>query len=186
MKKCLVCGRKLRIIKFKTLDGFLCKNCYRVISFNYTRTVTQVSQQEISNIFEENQKITNLKMNFEISKKIGSYIFFDDKNKYFCLTNNPKFTNLASKPEHYPYDAIKDVKLQNKELIIKGQDLHTLAVEIFLKDNDQNIIKRNIVFLSYPINGNANIYHTLLKFAKQIVLQLQKVANTDLATNIKE
>lgn len=185
MKKCLVCGRKLRIIKFKTLDGFLCKNCYRVISFDYTRTVTKVSQQEISDILEKKQKNTDSKINFEISKKIGSYIFFDDKNKYICLTNNPKFTNLASKPEYYPYDAIKDVKLQNKELIIKGQNLHTLTVEIFLKGNEQNIIKRNIVFLSSPIDENANIYHTLLKFAKQIVLQLQKAASTDLATSIK-
>lgn len=185
MRKCLVCGRKLRIIKFKTLDGFLCKNCYQIISFNYTRTVTEVSQEEIIEIFEKNQKSTDPKINFEISKKIGSYIFFDDKNKYICLTNNPKFTNLASKTEYYPYDAIKDVKLQNKELIIKDQDLHTLTVDIFLKDNDQNIIKRNIVFLSSPIDGNSNIYHTLLKFAKQIVSQLQKVANMDLATSIE-
>lgn len=186
MKKCLVCGRKLRIIKFRTLDGFLCKKCYQVVSFNYTRTVTRVSHQEISKIFEESRKNTNPKIDFEISRKMSSYIFFDDKNKYFCLTNNPKFTNLASEPVYYPYDAIKDVKLQNKELIIKGQDLYTLTVEIFLKDNDQNLIKRNIVFLSSPIDGNSNIYHTLLKLAGQIVTQLQKVADINLAASIDE
>jgi hypothetical protein len=51
MKKCLICQKPLKWIKFKSLDGHVCKKCYEIVSVSFSQTITQKTRDELIEIY---------------------------------------------------------------------------------------------------------------------------------------
>ncbi len=51
-KTCDLCGGPIGVIrKFRCLDGVICKDCYRLVSGNYTDTVAGKSLEDLKRIY---------------------------------------------------------------------------------------------------------------------------------------
>lgn len=172
MKTCDVCSSKLGLQKFAYADGYICKNCYKIASRNYTETVCQKKLAEIKVLFENSMSDNEQGSFFEATRKIGNYLLVDDKNEKICIINN-RLQNPNKKPEIYTIDSIKKIKLQcnppyniselqnaitQKEKFVILQ----LAINIYTGTNC-----REIIFLNSPVRTNSFAFKRIFLFANE-------------------
>lgn len=176
LRKCLLCHKKLGLVKFKTADGYICKYCYRISSLDYTKTVTSMTLADLKQVVQQapQEKMITDSANFMITRRINGYVLFDDQHELLCLPNNRRFSAVNLKPEYFPYDSIEVVQTLNDEIVVKGKHLCTVQVKIvFSKPRETT---RSIVLIPKPIEVQANVYHTMLNLAEQITSQLRTLA----------
>lgn len=132
LRKCLLCHKKLGLVKFKTADGYICKYCYRISSLDYTKTVTSMTLADLKQVVQQapQEKMITDSANFMITRRINGYVLFDDQHELLCLPNNRRFSAVNLKPEYFPYDSIEVVQTLNEEIVVKGKHLCTVQVKI--------------------------------------------------------
>lgn len=87
LRKCLLCHKKLGLVKFKTADGYICKYCYRISSLDYTKTVTSMTLADLKQVVQQapQEKMITDSANFMITRRINGYVLFDDQHELLCL-----------------------------------------------------------------------------------------------------
>ena len=86
LRKCLLCHKKLGLVKFKTADGYICKYCYRISSLDYTKTVTSMTLADLKQVVQQapQEKMITDSANFMITRRM--FYLMINMNSYVYLT----------------------------------------------------------------------------------------------------
>lgn len=123
---CASCGKECRV-NYKIIDGAICKNCHKLSGYdiNKTSAVTIAKKtiedvkNDITNTEMENEKYIQKLTDFNPTKKMGTYIEFDEEKKQWLIPDG--FYGKKIKPHIYNYDDIIDFELlEDGESISKG------------------------------------------------------------------
>ncbi|GCF95285.1 hypothetical protein NRIC_31760 [Enterococcus florum] len=175
MKECLLCDRPLKLIKFKSAEGYVCKQCYEKVSLNFTQTIKNQTKAELLSTLENTEE-ANDSVSFEITRKINQYILFDDKHQQLCLPNHKKYTKDELKPEVYPFSAIVNCQIDEEQVekVVKKkkQALGCIKVTLVLQEEDQ--ISRDIWLIPNLISTSSMPYKTMRSLAQNIVQEVER------------
>ncbi len=181
MKTCDICQSPLGMLKkFKYADGYICKECYKKASRNFTETITQKSLSEIEELCHNEREVNE---DFEITGKIGNYLLIDEKNNKICILNNRMVTKKISAPDFYQ---VKDIigceiichpalTVEELEGKVEGKEdeiIDCLKVNISLKDKKEPV---EIAMLSNPIRTKSYAFSQVFYFAKRIVAEIGRL-----------
>lgn len=115
---CCICGDKEG--KKKIVDGFICKDCLHLCSIPFQIKINKNTKRELIVAEIENNK-NNKKLlgTFEATKKIGSYIEFDEQKRLWLIPDG--FASKKVNPKIYKFDDIMEYELlENGYSITKG------------------------------------------------------------------
>lgn len=107
MGTCDVCGKNLKMLnRFRYANGYICKECYKKASRQFTETITKKTLSEIQKLCQNNVDIEKYP-HFEVTARIGNYILFDEKNNKICILNNRITNKQLSTPDFYSIEEIE-------------------------------------------------------------------------------
>lgn len=171
MRHCLICQKPLKWVKFKSLDGYVCKECYEIVSLSFSQTIVQKSKDELNEIYEERLRSHSSK-EFEATRSINQLILFDDKNQELCLPNHSKYTQQVLEPEYFKFSEVTQYTIktrkQQREIDKKMKTVGT--IEILLTFNHS--ISRSIWLIPKQIQIDSIPYKTMLSLAKKVIYEL--------------
>lgn len=185
MKTCCVCGSQLGIMKFKCVDGYICKSCYKKTSNNFTETIKHKTLSEIKQICEDNQ--TSHDEVFEITGKIGNYVLFDEKHQKICITNNRLTQQQAKKPEICSIQEIENCRIvtypkysinQLETMVNKRDETLIDSLKIVIDCRDHS--KMEILFTNSPMRIKSYAFRKVLNFAIRIENKINDMKGTRL------
>lgn len=174
MKQCLICQKQLKWVKFKCLDGHVCKACYEIVSISFSQTITQKTKVELMDIYKS--RITNqASKEFEVTRSINQFVLFDDIHRRFCLTNHSKYTRTSLEAEYYTFSELVDCQLnldQYAKCIGKKEKmLGTIEVRLMFKGNSI----RSIWLVPNPIRIDSISYKTMESLANKTIEELNNI-----------
>lgn len=186
-KTCDICGAKLGLFgSFHCQDGVVCKNCYRIVSGNYAATITKMTLAELKRLYIQNAQPLDMgEGGFQITRKVGSFLLLDEKNRKFCLLNNQKLTGRNTRPEIFPYGALERVQLtcdprtSPEKLSALAADksgeevIRKLAVRLSLR----NAGTRDIVIVPTPVRTSSFAFRQSLRVARELLDCLNGIAS---------
>lgn len=134
---CSNCQKEIGLNRFKIKDGWICPECFRFCTHPIiNKTILEVQNDILlnkdkkekldiaNNQKKEEQELlkqVNVELfnNFNATKKIGSYIEFDEEKKQWLIPNG--FFENKKKPRVYSfYDIVECELLENGDTITKG------------------------------------------------------------------
>jgi len=176
MKTCDVCGNQLGVMnKFKYEGGYICKECYKKASRQFTETITQKSLSEIKELCARQRDDESFE-NFAVTGKIGNYLLVDEKHRRICIPNNRMVSQKVSEPEFYDMDDIKGSciqfypemsleELEKKVLLRKDESaVDYLRICISMKDGTEKMLP----LLSKPVRIKSYAFRQSFRFAKKL------------------
>lgn len=185
-KTCDICGGKTGVFNsFRCQDGTICKNCYKIVSGNYAATITKLTLSELKRLYIQNAQPLGIgEDGFETTRKIGSFLLLDDRNRKFCILNNQKLTHQSTRPEVFPYAALSGVRLisvpgysaQQLSALAANKGsavvIKKLAVRLDLKDAGS----QEIVIIPTPVRTSTFAFRQGYKIAENIFDCLAHIA----------
>lgn len=168
MKNCLICHTRVRFIKFKSQDGYVCKSCYEDVSLNFTQTITDKTKPELLNDYQNAQLKKELP-DFNITRRVNQFILFDDTRQIFCLPNHPAYSSNGLGPEYYLQSEVANCRLEETHEKKETELLGTLRVIIEFNERRP---KRQIRLISKAISCDSMPYKTMKTLAEKIVKEL--------------
>ncbi|AWI13778.1 hypothetical protein [Caldibacillus thermoamylovorans] len=173
MKQCLICQKPLKWIKFKCLEGHVCKECYEVVSISFSQTITQKTKAELIKIYE--QRTTDyFSIEFETTRAIGQLVLFDDNNKKICLPNHTKYTRTPLEPEYYDFSELVEYRVILKQHMKKIDKKEKMVGTIEIQLTFNNNLSRSIWLIPNPIQVDSMPYKTMQSLAKKIIDELDR------------
>ena len=185
-KTCDICGAKLGLLgTFHCQDGVVCKNCYRIVSGNYSTTIAKMTLAELKRLYIRNAQPLDMGGGgFRITRRIGSFLLLDEENRKFCLLNNQKLTGRNTRPEIFPYGALEQARLvcdprlpaeglaafhadKSGESVVKW-----MAVRLTLKDGG----RRDIVIIPTPVRTSSFAFRQSCRVAQELLDCLSGIA----------
>lgn len=163
MKSCLICQKKLRLIKFKCQSGHICKSCYEVVSVKFSKTIIHQTIEELLAIYQGEKSESEV---FEMSHRINQFILFDKTHQKFCLPNHPKYTINELEPEYYSFSDIKSCYIDYYRVEKDGEGFGTVKVIMKFTGLQSD---RQILMLRKAINCNSMPYKMMETIAQKIV-----------------
>nr|WP_321292301.1 hypothetical protein [uncultured Trichococcus sp.] len=180
MKTCLLCGDRLKFIKFKCQDGHVCRTCYEKVSLQFTQTIKSKTKEELLAIYQE-EPVADPSKYFEMSRKINQLVLIDDHNKQFCLPNHPKYSMEELQPEYYSFSEVAGCHIEERHVLKKDKKkdlkLGTINVVISLDDGRKNI--RNIWLIPKPIQIDSIPYRTMQALANKIAKEVNQMREAE-------
>lgn len=174
MKTCLICDEKLGWVKFKSIDGRLCKKCYQIASRDFSEVVKNKTKSEILATFHQSTAHYQEKI-FETTRKINQLVLFDDHHQQLCLPNHSKYSDGQQKPEIFSYAEIASCQLeeqhQQQQVKKKKLMLGTLKVDL-----QTDVSAHVIQLVPKPIDIESGIYKTMKSLAESIVKEVNQIA----------
>ncbi|MEQ7033473.1 hypothetical protein ABQE22_13055 [Enterococcus durans] len=176
MKKCLFCAAPLKLMKFKCKDGYICKNCYEIVSLNFSQTVKNKGKEELKQIYEKHsfpQKETE----FEITRTINQLVLFDEKNALLCLPNHLKYCKEKLKPEIFSFSSINNCQVERKQTLVKEKKKEQFfgTIKIIIRTNQVEKSMKEIWLIPNPIQVNSLAYKTMDTLAEKIKQEIEQV-----------
>ena len=116
---CINCEKEVGLNRFKTAEGWVCPNCFKLCGYNMatpikTKTLTDIRAAIVK---EEIQK--ERLANFKSTKKVGSSIEFDEVNRQWLIPDG--LFGGKKNPRVYSYDDIIEYELlEDGDTITKG------------------------------------------------------------------
>lgn len=106
---CCVCGNTPS--KFPISDGRICKNCFNEFKDmpNFITSITKTTKSELLSYRKEKENSQELNNSFNVTKRIGTYIEFDQKRKQFRIM--PTIGLTKSIPKVYNCNDIIEYEL---------------------------------------------------------------------------
>lgn len=181
MAVCDVCKTKLGFMnKFKYAGGFICKDCYRKASRQFTETIAAKSLEEIQALCGEDYEISE---DFHTTGRIGNYVLFDEKNKKLCVLNNRLTKEKTSKPDFYNIADITDCRitchpsmsLQELEEKVLAKDesvVRSLKLEIDITGQGKPV---EITFIKNSARIKSYAFRQSFTFAKRILTEINRL-----------
>lgn len=181
MQTCDVCHEKLGFMnKFRYADGYICKQCYKKASRQFTETITDKSYAEIQALCAAEPKSLE---DFEVTGRIGNYLLVDEKAKKICVLNNRMTKQQVSDPDFYNVEDIDKCEImcepnagqeeiekkicQKDEGVVKG-----LKVRITFKNMEK---PAEISFFDGKMRIKSYAFRQSFSFAKRIVTELARL-----------
>lgn len=178
MKFCLLCDKKLYIVKFKSVDGYICKICYQHASHDFSQIIKDKNKNELIDAC----KIYNLNIkehDFETTRKVNQIILFDDINLQFCLPNHLKFANKKKQPEIFPYHSLVDFQIieQTQNVAVKNGEEVFGTIQIVFTTNHRTLKKSEVWLICQPINIESTAYRIMYRLAQKIKQEINELNN---------
>lgn len=182
MKTCDICAAKLGLRKFAYKSGYVCNDCYKFASHNYTETIRQKSHEEIKLLCKYKSFDDKQASSFETSRKIGNYLLLDDKRGKICVLNN-RLQNPDGKPEFFSIEDISTIDFYSNP----PYDINQL--QNFVTEKNENVInqlsviihfgsnRREITFLKNPVRTNSFAFKRIFSFAHETYYVLSDESN---------
>ena len=184
-KSCDICGGKTGFLNtFRCQDGAICKNCYKIVSGNFANTITQMTLMDLKRLYIKNAQPLDMgEGGFKTTRKIGSFLLLDEKNRKFCILNNQKMTGQNTRPEIFLCQDLKSAGISASPNFSEEQ-LSSLAAE---KDSDAVIRKlsvrlelksagvREIAIIPTPVRASSFAFRQGHKVAKEILECLRSI-----------
>ncbi|MGL4790066.1 MAG: hypothetical protein ACRCW1_01550 [Anaerotignaceae bacterium] len=181
-KTCDLCKKETGWRSFRCVDGVLCKDCYSLVSNQFTSTITSCTLEELKKRYEKNVASIPLGSDgFSVTKKIGQYLLIDEQRKKFCIPSNKYITKRVLRPEIYQYSQLEGYQLlsepnfpaeQLATLAGKQQEcvvINRLLIKLRLKD----VGIKEIIIIPSPVRTTSFAFRRSYKFAKEIMKELQ-------------
>ena len=164
---CGICGGKAGFGSFRCRDGKICRKCYEVVSNQFTRTISEMSLEDLKADYERNKAPIDWK-GFKATASYGTFLAVDENSRQILLGGNYRVTKEYSRPELLAMDDLENWRVVTKPALKEG-DLKNLmercrkrgrvdylSIEIYLKDGS----RREILVVPAPIKaqGYAFIY----------------------------
>ncbi|MGI6109195.1 MAG: DUF4428 domain-containing protein [Eubacteriaceae bacterium] len=184
MKTCDVCGAPLGILRFKYKDGAVCRDCYEKASHHCVETISRLTLDQVKDLCEADKGDSTGGDMFDITRRIGNFILFDDKNKNFCIPNNRMVIRGYKNPVIHPYDDIKSVSIvsdpelkpdQLAQLAQSGnggQLIHSLKVEILLGEHH---IPCDVPVIVNTVRSKSFAYRRSYEFSEKICQEVHNL-----------
>lgn len=188
MKTCDICNSRLKFIKFRYAEGFICKECYKYASNNFSENTYEKKFAEIKVLCDRKENNDYLNEDFEITHRIGSFILFDDKNEKFCLPYNRLYFKKTTKPEIYNYNDICKCELISEPLIPEKEIskilsernsidiIKSLHICIYLKS--QKVVKK-IKIVEKPLRIKSFAFKRLYAFSSNIIEKISRIIESN-------
>ena len=182
---CDICGGKTGFRNsFRCQDGTICKNCYRIVSNNYTSTITKSTLLDLKKVYIKNAPPVDMgEDGFQTTKKIGTFLLLDENERKFCLLSNRNLTKTYARPEIYSYDDLESYRLvstpefsaEELERLSKDKNdqtvVRSLAVRLRLRSADS----RDITVIPTSVRTNSFAFRQSYKAAMEITQALDKM-----------
>jgi hypothetical protein len=184
MGTCDVCNGKLGVFnKFKYAQGYICKECYKKASRQFTETITQKSFAEIKELCDNNYEIRE---DFEVTGRIGNYLLVDEKNHKICILNNRLTKGQVSKPEIYRLEDISEClvvsdpsmsmeELEQKVLEKDEGVVKTLKILFYIKGQAKPV---DITFINNDVRMKSYAFRQSFAFVKRIMEEMNRLQST--------
>ncbi|MGM0240633.1 hypothetical protein [Enterococcus sp. AZ103] len=173
MKTCLICDEKLGWVKFKSIDGTLCKKCYQIASRDFSEVIKNKTKSEILATFHQSTTLCQEKI-FETTRKINQLVLFDDYNQKLCLPNHSKFSEGKQGPKIFSYTEIESCQLeeQHQQQQVKKKKLTLGTLKVYLQ---MGVSTHVIQLVPKPIDIHSSIYKTMKSLAQSIVKEVNQI-----------
>lgn len=182
---CDICGGKTGFMNsFRCQDGVICKNCYRIVSNNYSDTITRSTLLDLKKRYIRNAQPLDMgDEGFQTTKKLGSFLLLDEKNQKLCLLSNQSLTKSYSRPEIYRYDDLESFELvsapkhtdEELEELSKEKHsqvvIHKMAVRLHLKTDGT----REIIVIPTPVRTSTLAFRQAYRNAAEIMSVLRQI-----------
>lgn len=181
MKICDVCQTPLGMLKkFKYADGYICKECYKKASRNFTEAITQKKLSEIKKLCHSEKGIDE---KFEITGRIGNYLLVDEKNNKICILNNHMTARKVSTPDFYDIKNIigceiichPTLTVEELEGKVEGKEdeiIDSLKLSISMKNKKKPV---EIIMISNPVRTKSYVFRQVFHFAKRITKEIKRL-----------
>lgn len=114
-KFCDICGKKIGLKAFRCRDGKLCKECYRLVSNQFTATITDKTLAELKERYARNAAPVALGADgFSVSRRVGDALLVDEERRKFALPGNRGITKEYTPMEIFPWSALRGYTLITK------------------------------------------------------------------------
>jgi hypothetical protein len=179
-KTCDQCGKSLGLIKFRYFTGYICKDCYKAASRNFTETVREKSLEDISSIVVNASRIS-LDEDFKVSAKIGNFILIDKKRGKFHIIDR-KADSGKSRTYRFSdvihHEVITVPKLSSEELNHPTDNTNKIirSMSVKLTFNSAGI-KDEIIIVSTPMRINSRAFRMSYGFVERISSEFQKYSH---------
>ncbi len=175
---CDICGGKTGLFNtFHCQDGTICKNCYKIVSGNYADTVAGRTLVELKRLYIRNAEPLDLgEAGFLATRRVSSYLLLDDRSRQLCIPNNRKLTRRNTRPEIFPYDALKGFALVSEPAYPSlPPDRDAVVDRLAVRLELEGIGRREIVIIPTPVRTSGFAFRQGLKIANAIMDSLASI-----------
>lgn len=182
---CDICGGKIGFRNtFRCQDGVICKNCYRIVSNNFSSTITKSTLLDLKKNYIRNAQPLDIGADgFQTTKKLGSFLLLDEKNHKFCLLSNRNLTKKYSRPEIYRYEELEAVALvsqpdfteQKLEALTRERHGKTVVEKLTVRIHLKNGQVRDIVVIPTPVRAGGFAFRQSYRAANEILQVFQQI-----------
>lgn len=182
---CDICGGKTGFRNsFRCQDGVICKNCYRIVSNNFSSTIAGSTLLELKKTYIRNAQPLDMGTDgFQITKKLGSFLLLDERGRKFCLLSNRSLTKEYARPEIYRYEDLESFALASEpgytagELQALSQDRGERAVvrRLSVRLRFQDGAVREILTLPSPVRTSSFAFRKALQATEELLQALGQI-----------
>ena len=171
-KTCDICGGNIGMLHaFRCQDGTICKNCYRIVSGNYASTIAGRTLLELKQLYIRNAPPLELgDEGFQATQRVGSFLLLDSKSRKFCILNNRKLTHENTRPEIFPYEALKSFALVTQPplpALTRKED--TVVQKLGVRLDLEGFGEREIVIIPTPVRASSFAFREGRRIAEKIL-----------------
>lgn len=184
-KICDICGGPTGFRNtFRCQDGVICKNCYKIVSNQFTTTITKSTLAELKKTYIKNAAPLDMgEGGFWATKKIANYLMLDENNRKFCISSNRMVSGEYSKPEIFRYEdlgsykMVSDPKLPQEQLAVLAVDKHNTMVikKLVVRIRITNVGVRDLIIIPTPVRSNSFAFRRAYKTAEEVMSGLDRI-----------
>lgn len=117
---CINCRKEMGLHRYKVMGGWLCPDCFKLCGYNFTMPIRTKTITDIQADIEEEEKQKQRLASFEATKKISSFIEFDEEKRQWLVRGGILFASMKNQ-RVYDFDEIIEYELlEDGDSIIKG------------------------------------------------------------------
>ncbi|MBW8350731.1 SHOCT domain-containing protein [Bacillus sp. IITD106] len=117
---CAVCDKETGLNRYRIADKkWICPSCFKEAGFNLSTNTKKMTVENVHSAIQAKKDNANELANFNPTKKIGSFVEFDDDKKQWLILSS--FLGKRNKSTVYNYSDIIDFELlEDGESIASG------------------------------------------------------------------
>ncbi|MDY2627546.1 MAG: hypothetical protein SOW08_04405 [Lachnospiraceae bacterium] len=134
--------------------------------------------------YEQNSQPIDLgEDGFQTTRRIGSFLLMDDRNKKFCILSNQGLTGKYANPEIFRFSNLDRYEVVSDPVFLKGQMAELMAEKAGVKVIRKLLIRlylvngetRDIIILPSPVKTSGMAYRQACKMYERISHELQNI-----------
>lgn len=181
---CDICGGTIGFKAFHCLDGMLCKNCYRIVSNQFTTTITGSTLLDLKMTYIKNAAPIDLGSGgFRITKKIGTFLFLDEQHKKFCIPSNQKITGQYTRPKIYRFGELSSYKLvadppmppEKLATLSENKRNSVIVKKLCVRLRMKNGNTRDVVVIPSPVRSSSYAFRKSYQIAMDLLRDLDYI-----------